>query len=149
MTNGVSPSSSVKASRSQRLAVSLSASVSSASGLNAQQPYGAIRLLHRERLLSPGPMPARALRDHQPVDFRLAQTCLRQPRESRQRQAISDCHCEVGLRSDHGAKDRLTAEFASDLLDNGDWHIQNPLVCGNLQPIWAAYSRGQDKLGQS
>ena len=66
--------------------------------LNAQQPYGAIRLLHRERLLSPGPMPARALRDYQPVDFRLAQTCLRQPRESRQRQAISDCQRKVGLR---------------------------------------------------
>jgi hypothetical protein len=48
------------------------------------------------------------------------ETCLRQACESRQRQAISDCQCEVGLRSDHGSKDRLAAEFASDLLDNGD-----------------------------
>jgi hypothetical protein len=65
-------------------------------------------------------MPARALRDYQPVDFRLAQTCLRQPCESRQRQAISDCQREVGLRSDRSSKDCLAAEFASDLLDNGD-----------------------------
>ena len=57
-------------------------------------------------------MSARALGNHESLDFLFAQPRLGQPFARRQRRAVPDCQREFGLRSDEGLQDCWPSKLA-------------------------------------